>query len=473
VSGGDGTQDQYIVLGTNQADTILVELVEDAAGGTPTVVVSLAGIVTRANHLEIEVVGVRSLGGDDTIELRFGLNAAMAAVVDAGSGNDTINLNTFQHHATVDGGEGTDRLLAQLGADDDHFILTDTQLVTSQLDHQIANFESATLIGNDLDNTLDARDFSGSVHLQGLGGNDRLVTGGGNDVVDGGADHDTVVAHADANFRLTDTMLFGQGNDRLESVEAAELIGGEGNNTLDATAFTRGNVILRGGAGNDRLLGGRGYDQLFGDDGDDWLEDNFDSIDYLYGGNGNDRLRGINDYLFGEAGNDILRVNDPNTTRTNRRMSGGAGDDQLYGAMGNDVLHGDAGNDAIFASGGHDTLYGGDGNDLLYGADGNDRIYGGDGRDQLYGHAGNDTLYGEGGNDLLWGDVGSDRLYGGSGNDSLNGGRDGKQDLLDGGSGTDSATQYRRWIKTWGPFGYWEYQESVASIETVSNRNEW
>jgi Ca2+-binding RTX toxin-like protein len=473
VSGGEGAQDQYIVLGTNQADTILVELVEDAAGGTPTVVVSQAGMVTRANHLGIEIVGVRSLGGDDTIELRFGLNAAMAAIVDAGSGNDTINLDTFQHHATVDGGEGTDRLIARLGADDDRFTLTDTQLVTSQLEHQIANFEFATLIGNDLDNTLDARDFSGSVHLQGLGGNDRLVTAGGNDVVDGGDGHDTVVAEANVNFRLTDTMLFGQGNDRLESVEAAELIGGAGNNTLDATAFTRGNVILRGGAGDDRLLGGRGNDQLFGGDGDDWLEDNFDSVDYLYGGNGNDRLRGINDYLFGEAGDDILRVSDPKTTRTNRRMSGGAGDDQLYGAMGNDVLHGDAGNDAIFASGGHDTLYGGDGNDLLYGADGNDRIYGGKGNDQLYGHAGNDTLYGGDGNDLLRGGNGRDRLYGGSGNDSLDGGRDGTQDVLDGGPGTDSATQYRRWITTWGPFGYWQNQESLTSIETVNIRNQW
>jgi Ca2+-binding RTX toxin-like protein len=58
---------------------------------------------------------------------------------------------------------------------------------------------------------------------------------------------------------------------------------------------------------------------------------------WLYGGNGNDRLKGAkgNDFLFGGAGNDNLH--------------GGQGNDVLVGDLGADRLVGEAGNDVLIA----------------------------------------------------------------------------------------------------------------------------
>jgi Ca2+-binding RTX toxin-like protein len=65
---------------------------------------------------------------------------------------------------------------------------------------------------------------------------------------------------------------------------------------------------------------------------------------WLYGGNGNDRLKGGNgnDFLFGGAGNDNLL--------------GGQGNDVLVGDLGADRLVGEAGNDVLIAGGASATL---------------------------------------------------------------------------------------------------------------------
>src|SRR5262249_24597558 len=65
---------------------------------------------------------------------------------------------------------------------------------------------------------------------------------------------------------------------------------------------------------------------------------------WLYGGNGNDRLKGGNgnDFLFGGAGNDTLL--------------GGQGNDVLVGDLGEDRLDGEAGNDVLIAGSASATL---------------------------------------------------------------------------------------------------------------------
>src|SRR4029079_11841481 len=65
---------------------------------------------------------------------------------------------------------------------------------------------------------------------------------------------------------------------------------------------------------------------------------------WLYGGNGNDRLKGGkgNDFLFGGAGNDNLL--------------GGQGNDLLVGDVGADRLIGEAGNDILAAGSLSQTL---------------------------------------------------------------------------------------------------------------------
>ena len=87
-----------------------------------------------------------------------------------------------------------------------------------------------------------------------------------------------------------------------------------------------------------------------------------DGADYLYGGEGEDDVRGLGspgrqfDELYGGYGSDVIYA--------------GPGYDFLYGGQDDDVLHGGDGYDILFIGGpGEDVLYGGDGNDYLDGMD--------------------------------------------------------------------------------------------------------
>jgi len=98
------------------------------------------------------------------------------------------------------------------------------------------------------------------------------------------------------------------------------------------------------------------------------------------------------DEIFGGDGDDIIRgfVDDPLLN--------------MSGPIEGDYLDGGAGDDWIIGSPGNDQIYGGDGNDYLQGFDGDDLIFGGDGNDVLAGGPGNDTLIGGDGDDILIGD---------------------------------------------------------------------
>jgi Ca2+-binding RTX toxin-like protein len=134
--------------------------------------------------------------------------------------------------------------------------------------------------------------------LTGGTGNDSLTGGAGNDVLDGGGGYDRLYETGNVNMILTDTALFGLGSDTLYSIDAAELTGGAGDNTLDCHFFS-GPVTLYGRGGNDLLIGGSnqdylfgegGADQLFGEDGDDYMEGG-PGADIMDGGDGFDRAK--------------------------------------------------------------------------------------------------------------------------------------------------------------------------------------
>ena len=148
--------------------------------------------------------------------------------------------------------------------------------------------------------------------------------------VDAGAGADLLRVVGNADMLLTDLLLTVSGTlsqkVALRGFEEAALIGGIGNNILDAVSFP-GKQKLYGLQGNDELRGG--------------YRDN-----YLDGGDGDDQL-------FSESGKDILR--------------GGAGNDLLVGGSGDDILYGDDGNDILVGDHGVDILRGGAGDDLLIG----------------------------------------------------------------------------------------------------------
>jgi len=121
---------------------------------------------------------------------------------------------------------------------------------------------------------------------------------------------------------------------------------------------------------------------------------------------------------------------------------GGTGDDAftsqgnagvyvgMYGKGGDDTLNGDAG---------PNTLIGGPGNDRLYGRGGNDLINGGAGNDFIFGGLGDDILNGNDGNDNVIGGQGADGITGNAGDDVLVSIDGTNRDVVDAGTGTDTA----------------------------------
>jgi Ca2+-binding RTX toxin-like protein len=446
----DGTSetDEYRVRGTHNADVIAIRL--DAGNGTsaPIVFVEINGAATQANHLGIEVAGVEALGGDDTISVQFGSNAAMKVNISGGDGNDMIDASSFQSDATISGGAGNDTILAGLGND----------MLSGDAGNDI-------LMGGDGLDTVSGGD-----------GNDTISGGSGLDELDGGEGIDQLMENVAGTVYLNHVILylypFGMmiydslgvqmGNDflweRVFRVENAHLTGNDGPDSINASTFL-GNVTLLGRGGRDTLITGIGNDTIDGGAGDDTIT----------GGLGNDTLLG------GEGTFDqLIEAADVNMVLTNGQLTGPGSDSHsgfefahltggvgnntldarnatlqvtLQGGDGDDTLHGGSQGDTLMGGLGRDTLFGWGGDDIMGGEGGNDWMMGGDGNDFMFAHAGFDTLYGSSGDDLMVGGQDNDTIFGEGGNDSIAGDdiaffgpppTTGGADYIDGGSGDDS-----------------------------------
>ena len=405
--------------------------------------------------------------GNDTLTLAA-VDSLFAATVSVSgdNGHDLLDASQLTFNVSLQGNVGADTLRGGAGNDD---------LNGNSEDDSIDGGAGSDSIqggaGNDA--LLGA---AGDDTVLGQGGNDAVTGGLGNDLLDGGTSTgDVLVDSADANLTLSNTQLLGIGTDVLIGFESANLTGGAGNNTLNATGFTgAGAVTLDGAGGNDTLLGAVSrINVLNGGDGQDSLKGG--SVkDTLSGGAGNDSLLGMgdNDKLFGEDGNDtllggtgsdtldggtgtgdlIVDTGNVNFTLSNSQMTGngtdavsgietafitaGTGNNKLDASTftGNVTLVGDAGNDTLIGGSGNDSLKGDVGSDSLKGRDGNDTLNGGN--DTLTTGTDNDTLNGGNGDDLLLGGIGNDALSGYTGNDTLNGGAG--TDTLYGGDGNDN-----------------------------------
>lgn len=153
-------------------------------------------------------------------------------------------------HDTLNGGDGNDHLIGDSGND--------------------------RLIGEQGNDYLDGG--YGRDNLKGGEGDDHLSGWQGNDTLDGGAGYDVLVESGDrivnrgnVDFILTNTGLQGSGTDVISNIEHVVLSSGNGNNVLDASAFTQGTVRLDGGSGHDTLLGGALNDTLVSSSGKDIL----------------------------------------------------------------------------------------------------------------------------------------------------------------------------------------------------------
>jgi Ca2+-binding RTX toxin-like protein len=407
----------------------------DGRGGNDTLVGGVSHDWVRC-RVNTDIVLSDSQMHGNGIDTLIGIDAAFLI---GGASANTMDVSAFTGNQTIlEGGGGDDTLIGRPGGldrvrarGDVDFTLTDRQL-TGQGTDSLLHIDQAVLIGGASANTLDVSAFTGALTiLEGGGGDDILIGRPGG--------FDRVSARGDVDFTLTDSQLTGQGTDSLQHIDQAELIGDGSANTLDASAFTLGNVFLYGESGNDTLRGGHGNDHLEGGPGDDHISggagrdrivgrgdtnftlsanrlsglgtDSFDGIEeaHLIGGPGANTLDGSSFtgtlvIVEGKAGDDILigrasgtdrvrAVGDADFTLTDSQLTGLGSDSlqdidqaQLIGFSGANRFDASAfslGSVFINAGAGIDTLIGGAGRDRLNGGDGNDTLTGGAGADRF------------------------------------------------------------------------------------------
>ncbi len=277
VNGGTGT-DRLDFSGSSTGVTVNL--------GTTTIDQTVnSNLILR---LSANLENITGGSGDDTLTGSTAANTLLG-----GDGNDTLNGGTGND--TLNGGAGNDRVVQTVNANQ---TLTNT-LATGTGNDTLVSIEEVILTGGAGNNTFTVSGWTGTATIDGAGGT-----------------ADTIVSSNDAGFVLTNALLTRSsgGVFNLTNVERATLTGGNGDNTLDASAFTSGIVTLSGGNGNDTLSGGSQNDSLIGGNGND----------ILIGGAGNDALNG-------GAGTDrVIQTVDANQTLTNALLTG-TGSDTLAG----------------------------------------------------------------------------------------------------------------------------------------------
>jgi Ca2+-binding RTX toxin-like protein len=382
-------------------------------------------LAARADALHPLLATLTGGAGDDFIFTAGNLSL----VVDAGDGNDLVQITAQQNGATtVTLGVGTDVLAYEPDAGwTAPVVVTDFQAGDAG-DRLAARLDLLLTGWNPASNPFAA-------------GFIRLVQVGADTVMQ--IDQDGVgTAQGFVDFlrlqnvqvgSLTATNTFGwgplgqaqqglmpsDGADTLQGTAGPDSMPGLGGD--DYLLGMPGTDTLDGGAGNDTLDGGAGPDSLLGGIGADRLDSGGDSgggFDTLSGGAGNDTLTGssASNYLRGDEGDDVIvglsGFDDANGNMGNDTIATGAGDDWAVGGKDNDLLLGEAGGDVVWGNLGNDTQNGGDGNDQVRGGQGDDTVTGGAGDDFVSGDRGNDTVAGGAGADLIHGsqDAGIDRV---------------------------------------------------------------
>ncbi|MCP5381759.1 MAG: cadherin-like domain-containing protein [Kordiimonadaceae bacterium] len=162
-----------------------------------------------------------------------------------------------------------------------------------------------------------------------------VYAGAGNDFITGGSGRDTVRAKEG-----DDIILAGGGNDRIYGGDGADYMDG-GDGTQDQINYYQSpeavyinletSVVYGGFADGDTILniedviGSAFNDTIIGDANDNGLYGGDAGFELIYGGAGNDEIRGMGQ-LYGEAGNDSFDINQ-REDHSNTVIDGGTGID--------------------------------------------------------------------------------------------------------------------------------------------------
>lgn len=422
------------ITGGDEANVIQIQVAESVGGGPAATFAVLESTATGAAPplsfpSEAQVLAYIATGGAPT-QTTFSLDAVRELNIVTGGGDDLVILgNKLRVPAFIDAGAGNDSISAGIGDD--------------------------TITGG-----------SGNDYLFGHDRNDVLGGALGGDEILGGDDADT----ADFKTRVAAIAVTlnnsggdgeaGEGDNVRTDIEG--IIGGSGNDTLDATSAPAG-AVLDGAAGDDTLVGsgfgdvvygGPGNDSVVANAGADAIIDEDTEVDDLDGGadedlaivDNNGVVDGVGNVEFvladGSASDPALAAGGTATLSGGIVTINGTGDADFVSIVlsqdGNsffvveqpdrndtddtfvsEFLLTDVTSISANLGGGDDIFHGGEvaetmgihgaaGFDILVGGAGNDAITGGDGNDQLFGRAGSDTMDGGLGGDFISGGAGND-----------------------------------------------------------------
>jgi Ca2+-binding RTX toxin-like protein len=295
------------------------------------------------NGVIIPIMGAPTLATCDHINMQ------------GGGGNDTLDISALPgktRTSALDGQDDDDRLVGGVGSD----VLYGEEFL-------FPGDGNDTLVGNGGDDALHGgkgndllRGGPGDDRLSGGTDQDRVFGGGGNDLlgggdganlVNGGPGTDRLGANVGTctltNTRLTSTGAGGS-NTRLAGVERAQLFGSPNADRIDASAFTRGGVLLNGEGGDDTLRGGNRNDTLRGSLGDDTIN----------GRAGIDLLLEFSDTSYTLSNDSLLGATDTNTLiQMERARLTGTSSDNVFLVSGwrrPATLNGDGGSDKVVST---------------------------------------------------------------------------------------------------------------------------
>lgn len=363
MDGGRG-QDRVRFAGADQGMTVNL-VAEKARGQGRDEIVSFEHV--DGSRFDDRVVGtaarniVHLLHGADTADLGDGDDFVKGDHGDdeliGGPGNDHLDGGWGVDY--IDGGDGRDevwvlsrtRLIVDLAAGTAHG--SDDERIDNIEDISTLSRAGAVVFGSDADNKIVTG--SGADDIDARGGNDEIQAKSGGNTIDGGDGTDALLfdnqveADLEAGTAANTYPLTNEApsTDTFQAIESIYVISHRGTND-----------ILLGDDGSNTLHGGGGSDEIDGRGGDDeirggrivpvgFCSHNRDQGDLLYGGPGNDVIRGGS---RGESGAGCAKSIDRADS-----IFGDEGDDMLFGERGDDELNGGPGSDTLDGGPGEDN----------------------------------------------------------------------------------------------------------------------
>ena len=354
----------------------------------------------------------------DAYTLQVSLTNEVNQWLEGGSGNDTLVANTGWER--LDGGAGVDTVsFASLGFGVNANLATGVASGANG-HYQLIGVENLTgtkyadvLTGDANANVLRDGGGTGADTMIGGAGNDTYYVGNSADTVieaAGGGTNDQIVFTVGGALgtlagvtgverfvlsSLGNSLTLTDGNFTNVTGSHVVVIGGAGNDTVDASGLSAANTVdVTGGGGTDALKGGAGNDTFRFNVGD------LTGADVVQGGGGTDTLAFLNagtvaaaslagvsgiEQVALAAGTNSVTLNDAfaNANAAILTIRGSTGDDTIDASADTSTAHAIS----VIAGTGNDTLKGGAGNDTF-------RFNVGDltGADVVQGGGGTDTL---------------------------------------------------------------------------------